>query len=72
MGWGQNLYNAISADLGFIVLIAIMAVGVYFAVKREFTKLIGVAIVLVISVGFVFTPESVKDVMLRLFNKVIK
>lgn len=71
MGWGQNAYNLFISDAGFIVMIAMAALGIYFGIKREFSKMIGFLIVMVVAAGLVFATSDVKDVMVELFKKVI-
>lgn len=68
MNFGQNLYNWFLSNAQSLVLLAIVAIGLFLGVKRKFSKLIGF---LVIAVGLVFNAGGVKDVLLNLFNKII-
>lgn len=70
MNFGLNFYNWLVSNAQGLALAAIAAVGLYFAVKREFTKLLGTAVVLIIAIGFVFNAAGVKDILLNLFNTV--
>ena len=54
-----------------LVLMAIVIIGVYLGFKREFSKLIGFLVVALIAVGLVFNAAGVKDILLKLFNKII-
>lgn len=71
MNFGQNLYNWFSVQAQSLVLVAVIGIGLYLAFKREFTKLIGFAVIAVIAIGLVFNAGGVTDVLLQLFNKVI-
>lgn len=71
MNFGQNLYNWFLANSQSLVLMAIVIIGVYLGFKREFSKLIGFLVVALISVGLVFNAAGVKDILLKLFNKII-
>lgn len=71
MNFGVNLYNWFLTNAQSLVLMAIVAIGVYLGFKREFTKLIGFLIVAVIAVGLVFNTGGAKDVLLELFNKIV-
>jgi len=71
MNFGANLFGWISPQIQQVVLVAILVTGVYFAFKREFTKLIATAIVAIVAVGLTFNTSGAKDVLLSIFNKVI-
>ena len=49
---------------------AIVVIGIYLGLKREFSKLIGFLVVALVAVGLVFNASGVKDVLLQLFNKI--
>lgn len=72
MNFGQNLYDWFLNNAQSLVLTAIVFIGVYLRFKREFTKLIGFLIIALIAVGLVFNATGVKDVLLKLFNQIIK
>ena len=46
-------------------------VGLYLLFKREFTKLVSFLIVALIAVGLVFNAGGAKDMLLKVFNKII-
>ena len=71
MNFGQNLYNWFLANAQSLVLMAIVIIGVYLGFKREFSKLIGFLVVALIAVGLVFNAAGVKDILFKLFNKII-
>ena len=71
MNFGQNLYQWLLSYAHSVVLMAIVAIGIYLGCKREFSKLIGFLVVALIAVGLVFNAGGVKDVLLELFNKII-
>ena len=71
MNFGQNLYNWFLSNAQSLVLLAIVVIGLYLGVKREFSKLIGFLVVSLVAVGLVFNADGVKDILLELFNKII-
>ena len=72
MNFGQNLYNWFLSNAQSLVLMAIVVIGIYLGFKREFSKLIGFLVVALVAVGLVFNASGVKDVLLQLFNKIIR
>lgn len=71
MNFGQNLYNWFLSNAQSLVLMAIVIIGIYLGFKREFSKLIGLLVIALITVGLVYNTGGVKDVLLELFNKII-
>lgn len=71
MNFGQNLFNWFTSNAQSLVLMAIAIIGVYLGFKREFSKLIGFLVIAIIAVGLVFNTAGVKDVLLKLFNRVM-
>ena len=71
MNFGQNLYNWFLSNAQSLVLLAIVVIGLYLGIKREFSKLIGFLVVSLVAVGLVFNADGVKDILLELFNKII-
>ncbi|HFD6749679.1 TPA: hypothetical protein ACF3QW_001699 [Enterococcus faecium] len=71
MNFGQNLFNWFSSNAQSLVLMAIVVIGVFLGFKREFSKLIGFLVIVLIAVGLVFNTAGVKDVLLNLFNQII-
>lgn len=71
MNFGVNLYNWFLANAQSLVLMAIVAIGVFLGFKREFSKLIGFLVIALIAVGLVFNTMGVKDVLLNLFNQIV-
>ena len=71
MNFGQNLYNWFLSNAQSLVLLAIVVIGLYLGLKREFSKLIGFLVVSLVAVGLVFNADGVKDILLELFNKII-
>lgn len=70
MNFGQNALTWFQSNAQPIVLIAIIAFGIYFALKRELTKLLGALLIFVLAVGFVYDPAGVKEILLSLFKKI--
>lgn len=71
MNFGQNLFDWFLGNAQPLVLAAIVIAAVVTAYKREFTKLIGVVLIAIIAVGFVYNTTGTKDTMLKLYNQVI-
>lgn len=71
MNFGQNVYDWFLENAQPLVLLGIAAIALYLLFKREFTKLLVVAVVAIIAVGFVFNTAGTKDAMLGVYNKVI-
>lgn len=71
MNIGENAYNWFIDQAEYLVIIALVVIGIYYAFKREMTKLIGVVVIAVFAIGFVFNPFGTKDLLLEIFNKII-
>ena len=71
MNIGQNILDLFSQNAQPLVIVAIIAIGLYLAFKREFSKLIGFGIIAVIAILLVFNPTGVKDLFLKLGNTII-
>ena len=71
MNFGQNLYNWFLSNTQSLVLMAIVVIGIYLGFKREFSKLIGILVIVLIAMRLVFNASDVKDVLLKLFNRII-
>ena len=67
----RKIYNWFLSNAQRLVLMAIVVIGIYLGFKREFSKLIGFLVVVLVAVGLVFNASGVKDVLLQLFNKII-
>lgn len=70
MAFGNNVNSWLAPQVQQIVLLAIVLIGAYFAIKREFTKLATTAVIALIAVGLTFNSSGVKDVLLKLFNQI--
>lgn len=70
MVFGNNLNSWLTPQLQQIALLAIVLAGVFFAIKRETTKLAATAVIALIAVGLTFNSSGVKDVLLKLFNQI--
>lgn len=72
MNFGQNLWSWFSGNAQPLVLMGIAAIGLYMLLERKFSKVIGLVIIAVVVVGFVFFTSDVKDLLGNLFNEVFK
>lgn len=68
MNFGQSMYDWVIGNLQPIILLALAVTGVYFFIERKFSKIMGLVIVGIIAVGFVFATSDVKDLFLQLFQ----
>lgn len=71
MNFGANLYNLVMTNAQYLVLVALVIMGVYFGFKREFSKMIGFLIVAAVAVLLVFNTAGVKDILLQIANTII-
>lgn len=71
MNFGTNLYTWFLTNAQQLVLLGLTVVGLYLLFKREFTKLVSFLIVALIAVGLVFNAGGAKDMLLKIFNKII-
>lgn len=71
MNFGSNLYNWFSSQAQALVWIAIIAIALVLGFKREFTKMIGFAVIAVIITVLVFNTAGVTSILLELGNKII-
>ncbi len=71
MNLGANLNKLVMTNAQYLVLVALVVMGVYFGFKREFSKMIGFLIVAAVAVLFVFNTAGVKDVLLQVANTII-
>lgn len=72
MNFGTNLYNWFLPNAQSLALAVIAFLGVWFGIKREFSKLAVTLLVAVLVVLFTFNPSGVKGVLLNFGNKLIK
>ncbi len=72
MNFGQNLFNWALGNIQPIILLAILCVGVYLMIERKISKVVGLLILSVVAVGFVFDTNSVKDLFLEMFHSFFK
>lgn len=72
MNFGQNLWSWFSENAQPLVLMGITAIGLYMLLERKFSKVIGLVIIAVVVVGFVFFTSDVKDLLGNLFKEVFK
>ena len=72
MNFGQNILTWAQQNLQPLVLVCLIGIGVYFFIERKFSKIVGLVVVAVVSVGFVFATTQVKDLLLQIFNQVFK
>ena len=72
MNFGTNLWNYISGNLQPLVLMGLACTGLYFFIEKKASKIIGVVVIGIIVVGFVFFTSDVKDLFGSLFKEIFK
>lgn len=72
MNFGQNLWNWFSTNAQPLVLLGIACMGLYIMLERKASKLVGLVLIAIIVVGFVFFTTDVKDLFGNLFNQIFK
>lgn len=68
MNFGENVLNWVLQNLQPIVLLGIAVVGIVLFVEKKMSKIVGLIVVSIVAVGFVFATDDVKDIFLQLFN----
>ena len=71
MNFGMNLYNWIMNNASPIYLGALIFIGVYFIIKREFSKLPSLLVIGVIGSLLIFNGDGVKNFLLSIGNSLI-
>lgn len=70
MNFGENILNWLQGQLGPILLVVIIVGALMMGFKRQFTALIGFVVFMGILGVIVYTPQSVVDIGIKLFNVV--
>lgn len=68
INFGQSIFDYVQGEAKWLVLAVFVVLGLIFAVKKEFSKLIGTLVIGVIACLLVFNPEAVKDFMIGIGN----
>lgn len=71
MNFGTNLYNWIMNNASPIYLCALIGIGIWFIIKREFSKLPALAVIGVIGSLLIFNGDGVKNFLLAIGNSLI-
>lgn len=71
MNFGTNMYNWIMGNASPIYLGIFIFLGVMLCVKREFSKLPGLAVIGIISALLIFNGDGVKNFLLAIGNSLI-
>ncbi len=72
MNFGQNLYNWFNTNAQPLVLLGIVCIGLYILLERKASKLVGLVLIAIVVVGFVFFTTDVKDLFGDLFNQIFR
>lgn len=70
MDFGQNILTWFLSNVQPLILLAIGVIGVVALVERKISKFVGLMLLGVVAVGFVYNTEGVKDIFLSLFNSI--
>lgn len=68
MNFGENVLTWFLSNIQPLVLLGIAAIGIYGLIERKLSRVVGILLLGVVAVGFVFNTEGVKDMFLGLFN----
>ena len=70
MDFGQNILTWFLSNGQPLILLAVGVIGVVALIERKISKFVGLMLLGVVAVGFVFNTEGVKDIFLSLFNSI--
>ena len=62
----------IQSNVAPIFLGVLVCMSVYYLVKKEFSKFAGFVVVAILTAGFVFIPDLVKDLFVNIFKKIFR
>lgn len=68
MNFGENLLTWFLSNIQPLVLLAIAVIGINGLIERKLSRVVGILMLGIVAVGFVFNTEGVKDMFLSLFN----
>lgn len=68
MNFGQNLLTWFLSNVQPLILLAIAVIGIYALIERKVSRVVGILLLGIVAVGFVYNTEGVKDMFLNLFN----
>ena len=71
MNFGTNMYNWIMNNASPLYLGALIVIGVWFIVNREFSKLPALGVIGVIGSLLIFNGDGVKNFLLAIGNSLI-
>lgn len=70
MNFGQNILTWFLSNVQPLILLAIGVIGVVALFERKVSKVVGLLLLGIVAVGFVYNTEGVKDMFLSLFNSI--
>lgn len=68
MNFGQNVLTWFLSNVQPLILLAIGVIGIYGLIERKLSRVVGLLLLGIVAVGFVYNTEGVKDMFLSLFN----
>ncbi|MGN0026514.1 MAG: hypothetical protein ACI33I_05855 [Clostridium sp.] len=72
MDFGQGIYELIQSNVTPIFLGVLVGMSVYYLIKKEVSKFAGFVVVAILTAGFVFIPDLVKDLFVNIFKKIFR
>lgn len=72
MNFGANVLKFVQSNVQSLLLAGLAIVGVYLLIEKKMSKVIGLILIGIIAVGFVFATTDVKGIMLDLFKTFFK
>lgn len=70
MNFGQNILTWFLSNVQPLILLAIGIIGIVALIERKISKVVGLLLLGIVAVGFVYNTEGVKDMFLSLFNSI--
>lgn len=71
MNIGQNILNLFVDNAGPLALVGVGCGAIYLLYKRKVSEFIGLLVCAVLAFGFVYSPATVKDFFVGIFNRII-
>lgn len=70
MNIGQNLLDLVISNAGPLVIVALIIGALVLLFKHKITEFVGLLVLGIIAIGFIYNPWGIKDVLLNIFNTV--
>lgn len=71
MNVGENILNLVVDNAGPLVIVGLICGSIYFLYKRKVSEFIGLLACALLAFGFVYSPATVKEFFVGIFNRII-